>query len=269
MNIVLFAPNSLKASLRCFTAALMVALALTSCSKSEKNIPVEQIEIRPNSIEMFKDQSISVNITTLPENATNAGELQVNSGNPDIATFENGKVTGVKAGSTSLVATCGAVKQTASVKVYWTMTKGSTSYPIKQATGYKYFMGSPEVDSYDVTFSDGTEKIRMWIPAKLLGKSINIANPLPELTEEWDTCFLNAFKNNNEDDISIWMQVDSGPIVRDNIFNTLSITPSGTFSLNLTSAGYIADVNVSLSNGQKWQLHYEGPIVTKDDGEKS
>ena len=270
MNIVLFARNSLKASLRTFTAAMMAALALTSCSKSEKNIPVEQIEIRPNSIEMFKDQSISVNITTLPENATNASDLQVTTGTPAVASYENGKVTGVSAGSTTLTAICGAVKQTATIKVYWTMSRNGTSRPIKQTSGFKYFMGSSQVDSYDVDFSDGSEHFRIWIPAKLLGKTIDISKPLPSLTEDWDSCFLNYRSNDYQNDCTIFMQADSNPIIRNSDWDILPLNPSGTFSLNLIpSKGYVADIDIRLSNGHTWKLHYEGPIATEDQGEKS
>ena len=250
-------------------AAVAAALMLSSCSKSEKNIPVSQIEM-PDKIELFTDQTMAVSISTLPANATNAGELQVTTSNPDIATFENGKITGIKAGSTTLTAICGAVRETAKIKVLWPMTLNGRTYPVKSASGYKYFMGSPEVDSYDVEFTDGSNRLRIWIPAKLLGKTIDISKPLPALTQDWDVCFVSAVFNSNEKSYGIWLQKDSDPIIRDNMWETLSIYPSGTFSLNLLpKIGYVAEVNIRLTDGQNWQLHYEGPIQTEEQGEKN
>jgi hypothetical protein len=256
-------------SIRLLALSAIIALA-ASCSKSEKTVPVTGIEFKPDKMEIFVGQSLPVTITAVPQNATNTGDLQVSSSKPDIATFENGKVTGVKAGTANLVATCGAVRNTASVKVFWTMSRNGTSYPIKQASGYKYYMGSPEVDSYDVDFSDGSEHFRIWIPAKLLGKTIDISKPLPALTEDWDSCFLNYRSNDYQNDCTIFMQADSNPIIRNSDWDILPLTPSGTFSLNLIpSKGYVADIDIRLSNGHTWKLHYEGPIATEDQGEKS
>ena len=252
---------------------LFLAAAITiasSCSKSHKEIPVTGIEFKPDKMEIFIGQSLPVTVTTVPENATNTGELQVNTSKPDVATFENGKVTGVSAGSTTLTAICGAVKQTATIKVYWTMSRNGTSRPIKQTSGFKYFMGSPQVDSYDVDFSDGSEHFRIWIPAKLLGKTIDISKPLPALTEDWDSCFLDYRSNDYQNDCTIFMQADSNPIIRNSDWDILPLTPSGTFSLNLIpSKGYVADIDIRLSNGHTWKLHYEGPIATEERGEKS
>ena len=263
-------PSTIAARTIVAVVFILSSAIFSGCSKTHKSILVEQIEITPNSLETIVGQSLDVSISTLPANATNAGELTVSATKPEIATYENGKVTGVSAGSTTLTAICGAVRNTANIKVYWYLTKNNTSYPIKDASGYKYFMGSPEVDAYDVTFSDGTERLRIWIPAKVLGKTIDVSKPLPELDEDHFTCFLDSHRNENEDEISLWMNETSAPIFRNNEWDILPITATGTFCLNfIPSVGYVADVDVHLSNGQKWFLHYEGPIATKDEGDKS
>ena len=245
------------------TAAIVLA---TSCSKSHKEIPVTGIEFNPNKMEIFIGQELPVTVTTVPENATNTGDLQVNSSKPDIATFENGKVKGVKAGSSSLVATCGAVRSTANVKVYWTMTKSSTSYPIKLATGYKIYDSPGVVNYYDVDFSDGTEHFRMTLLEKDLGKKIDVSKPNPSL-EEYDSCFLCSVRNNNENDITIYLSREGSPVIRNEMWETLPITATGYYSLEIVNGkGYVANIDVSLSNGQKWKLYYEGPITTKNEG---
>ena len=115
--------NNTRRILNLLSLAASAMAILASCGKSSKPIPVTGIEILPNSMEMFIGQSLPVVITTTPENATNTGNLQVNVNKPDIATYENGKVTGAAAGSAKLVAVCDAVKREANIKVYWTMTK--------------------------------------------------------------------------------------------------------------------------------------------------
>lgn len=245
--------------------ATVIALA-SSCSKSHKEVPVTGIEFNPNSMEIFVGQELPVTITTVPAKATNTGELQVNSSKPDIATFANGKVTGVKAGSTSLVATCGTVKSTASVRVYWTMTKGNTSYPIKKATGYKIYDSPGVINYYDVDFSDGTEHFRMTVLAKDLGKKIDVSKPLPSL-DEFDTSFLCSVRNNNENDITIYLSRDNNPVIRNEMWDVLSITATGYYSLELVGNSYKANIDVSLSNGQKWKMYYEGAIITQNEGD--
>ena len=245
------------------TAVIILA---TSCSKSHKEIPVTGIQFNPNKMEIFIGQSLPVNVTTEPVDATNTGDLQINSNKPDIATYENGKVTGVSAGSADLVATCGAVRNTAKIKVYWTMTKGGTSYPIKQATGYKIYDSPGVVNYYDVDFSDGTEHFRMTVLDKDLGKKIDVSKPLPSL-DEYDSVFLCSVRNNNDNDITIYLSRDSNPVIRNEMWETLPITATGYYSLQfVTGKGYVADIDVSLSNGQKWKMHYEGPITTKNEG---
>lgn len=250
-----------------FSISLIAAIILaTSCGKSHKEIPVTDIEFNPNKMEIFIGQSLPVTVTTVPENATNTGELQINSNKPDIATFENGKVTGVKAGSANLVATCGAVRKTAAVKVYWTMTKTGTSYPIKLATGYKIYDSPGVVNYYDVDFSDGTEHFRMTVLDKDLGKKLDVSKPNPSL-DEYDSCFLCSVRNNNDNDITIYLSRDNAPVIRNEMWETLPITATGYYSLQLvTGKGYVADIDVSLSNGQIWKMHYEGPITTKNEG---
>ena len=245
------------------TAAIAIA---TSCSKSHKEIPVTGIEINPSKMEIFIGQELPVTVTTTPADATNTGDLQVNSSKPDIATYENGKVKGVSAGSANLVATCGAVRNSASVKVYWTMTKGSVSYPIKLATGYKIYDSPGVVNYYDVDFSDGTEHFRMTVLDKDLGKKIDVSKPLPSL-DEYDSVFLCSVRNNNDNDITIYLSRDGNPVIRNEMWETLPISATGYYSLELvTGKGYVANIDVSLSNGQKWKLYYEGPITTKNEG---
>ncbi|MBR4801820.1 MAG: Ig-like domain-containing protein [Bacteroidales bacterium] len=247
-------------------AAGISALILSSCGKSHKEIPVTGIEFNPNKMEIFIGQTLPVKVTTSPENATNTGELQVNSSRPDIATFEDGKLNGVKAGSTTLVATCGAVRSTANVKVYWTMTKGSTSYPIKQATGYKIYDSPGVINYYDVDFTDGTEHFRMTVLDKDLGKKIDVSKPNPSL-DEYDSVFLCSVRNNNENDITIYISRDGNPVIRNEMWETLPITATGYYSLELvTGKGYVANIDVTLSNGQMWKLYYEGTLSLKNEG---
>ena len=250
------------------TILLIASIFLaTACSKSKKEVPVTDIEFSPNKMEIFIGQNLPVTVNTIPADATNTGDLQVNSSKPDVATFENGKVTGVSAGSASLVATCGAVRSTASVRVFWSMTKGNVSYPVKQAKGYKVYDSPGVIRYYDVDFSDGTEHFRMMLMAKDLGKKIDVSKPLPSL-DEYDTCFLESVRNNNENDITIFLSRDENPVIRDEMWDVLPISATGYFSFELvTGKGCVADIDVNLSNGQKWKMHYEGPVTLESAGD--
>ena len=247
-------------------AAGISALILSSCGKSHKEIPVTDIEILPNTMEIFIGQKLPVVIKTVPENATNTSELTVNSTKPDIAAYEDGNVIGVKAGSSTLKAICGTAMKTANVKVYWTMTKGSTSFPVKKATGYKIYDSPGVINYYDVDFTDGTEHFRMTVLDKDLGKKIDVSKPNPSL-EEYDSVFLCSVRNNNENDITIYISRDGDPVIRNEMWETLPITATGYYSLELvTGKGYVANIDVTLSNGQKWKLYYEGPLSLKNEG---
>lgn len=253
-------------SIRLLALSAIIALA-ASCSKSEKTVPVTGIEFKPDKMEIFVGQSLPVTVTAVPQNATNTGDLQVNSSKPDIATFENGKVTGVKAGTANLVATCGAVRNTASVKVFWTMTKGSLSYPIKKASGFKIYDSPGVVRYYEVDFTDGTEHFRMMLNHSDLGKKIDVSKPLSSL-DEFDTCFLCSVRNNNDNDITIYLSRDENPVIRNEMWDVLPITATGFFSFDIVSGkGCVASIDVSLSNGQKWKLYYEGAVSFENAGD--
>lgn len=248
-----------------FSAAFIAALLVTGCGKSKKEIPVTGIDIKPNSMELFIGQSLPVTVTTIPADATNTANLQVNVNKPDIAVYENGKVNALAAGSAKLIAVCDAVKSEANIKVYWTLTKNNVSYPIKKATGYRNYMGEPEVQYYDLDFTDGTEHIRIMIWAKHFGQKIDVSKPLPGL-DEYDTCFINVVRNNNENDITIFLSGTEPPVIRNEMFDVLPVTPSGYFCVKqVTGKGYVVDVDVSLSNGGRWEMHYEGPIILQDE----
>jgi hypothetical protein len=259
--------NKTRRILNLLSLAASAMVILASCGKSSKPIPVTGIEILPNSMEMFIGQSLPVVITTTPENATNTGNLQVNVNKPDIATYENGKVTGAAAGSAKLIAVCDAVRTEANIKVYWTMTKGSLSYPIKKASGYKVYDSPGVVNYYEVDFTDGTEHFIMMLMDRDLGKKIDVSKPLSSL-DEFDTCFLCSVRNNNDNDITIYLSRDYDPVIRNEMWDVLPITATGYFSLEMVSGkGYVANIDVSLSNGQKWKLYYEGIISFENAGD--
>ena len=246
-------------------ASAMVILA--SCGKSSKPIPVTGIDIAPGTMELFKGQSLPVTVTTTPANATNAGNLQVNVNKPDVATYENGKVNALAAGSAKLIAVCDAVRTEANIKVYWPMSKGSLSYPIKKASGYKVYDSPGVVSYYEVDFSDGTEHFIMMLMHRDLGKKIDVSKPLSSL-DEFDTCFLCSVRNNNDNDITIYLSRDNNPVIRNEMWDELPITATGYFSLEMVSGkGYVANIDVSLSNGQKWKLYYEGIISFENAGD--
>ncbi|MBP5517473.1 MAG: Ig-like domain-containing protein [Bacteroidales bacterium] len=244
-----------------------IILVASACSKKEKTVPVTGIEILPSSMEMFIGQSLPVQVKTLPDNATTAGNLQVDVNKPNIATYENGKVNALSAGSAKLIATCDAVKTEANIKVYWTMSKGSLSYPIKKASGWKVYDSPGVISYYEADFTDGTEHFIMMLMHRDLGKKIDVSKPLASL-DKFDTCFLCSVRNNNDNDITIYLSRDENPVIRNEMWDVLPITATGYFSLEMvTGKGYVANIDVSLSNGQKWKLYYEGPITFENAGD--
>ncbi|MBO4691521.1 MAG: Ig-like domain-containing protein [Bacteroidales bacterium] len=244
--------------------ALMFAV-LCGCGKSKKVIPVNQIDIQPNPIDLCVGQSVSVTVKTAPEDATNVGEMTVNISKPEIATLADGKVTGVSVGNANLTAICGTVRKDVKVNVYHTMKKNGVAYPVTKASGYKMYMGTSTVDYYDIDFTDGTEHIRIMLSAEMLGKTIDVSKPVTDLPDG-GTCNITVCRNQNENFYSLWMGKYGDPYIVDNLWNFITATPTGTFSLSTGPKGFKAVVNVSLSNGQKWELEYEGIVVLKDEG---
>lgn len=244
--------------------ALMVAV-LCSCGKHKKVIPVTEIGIKPSPIDLCVGQSEKVTVTTSPVDATNVGELTITTTKPEIASYAEGKVTAVSVGSTTLTAICGTARKDVRVTVYQAMKKNNVAYPIKKASGYRMYMGTSTVDYYDIDFTDGTEHIRIMLSAAMLGKTIDVSKPVTDLPDG-GTCNITVCRKENENFYSLWMGKYGDPYIVDNLWNFITATPSGTLYLNTSTKGFKAVINVSLSNGQKWELEYEGAVSLKDEG---
>lgn len=80
--------------------------ATAKCSVEVKQ-PVEGITLNQTSLELEKDQTTTLVATVLPSNADGDKTVTWSTGNPDVATVNNGLVTAVGKGNTTITATVG------------------------------------------------------------------------------------------------------------------------------------------------------------------
>lgn len=96
-----------KINLLAFAASIMICGLIFSCSKDDVDpeIQVESIVLDPTELTITVDETKKINFNVLPENATSK-TVAWSSENTGIATVNNdGEVTGIAAGETSITAT--------------------------------------------------------------------------------------------------------------------------------------------------------------------
>ena len=91
-----------------------------------KSISVESVSLNMNSIELYEGDGITLRATVKPDNATNKG-VTWSSSNKAVATVADGKVTAIKAGTTTITVTTDDGNKTATC----TVTVSSTSVPVE------------------------------------------------------------------------------------------------------------------------------------------
>ena len=99
--------------LQTIIVALLFIVATISCKKDE---PLNNIAL-DKTLTVFAGETVSLAVTFIPENATNK-KLNWESSAPNIATVENGKVTGVARGEAKITATSQDGGRTATCIVY-------------------------------------------------------------------------------------------------------------------------------------------------------
>ena len=82
----------------------------------EKEIPVTDFELSCSSLILGIGDAEDISVTFTPENTTSK-TIEWLSEDVNIASVENGTITGVGLGITTIIATCGAIKKTVSVEV--------------------------------------------------------------------------------------------------------------------------------------------------------
>lgn len=86
--------------------------------KSDKPviIPATGVTVDQTSVSIKEGETVAITATVSPSNATDK-TVTWNSENTDIATVDNGTITGVKAGTTTITASCGNVSASVAVTV--------------------------------------------------------------------------------------------------------------------------------------------------------
>lgn len=112
-----------------FVCLSAFVIAFTSC-KSDN--PVTGITLDEASLSIAVDETATLTATILPKGAD--GTITWASQDATIATVDNGVVTGVKAGATTVVASCGSFSASCSVTV--TATSGGTGDASLEGSDY-------------------------------------------------------------------------------------------------------------------------------------
>ena len=94
-----------------------IAVASTSCSSKHNNDAAIVVELDKNELELFVDDTEQLIATIVPENATNK-KVSWESSNPNVATVdENGVVTAILSGKTTITVTTKDGKHQATCEV--------------------------------------------------------------------------------------------------------------------------------------------------------
>lgn len=99
-----------------FPALIWAIIAIASCEKKEQEIPVSSVSLNKTSVEMVEGESYQLSATVSPSDATNKTVLWASS-NPSVATVDNGKISAIAEGSSTITASCSGKSATCQVTV--------------------------------------------------------------------------------------------------------------------------------------------------------
>ena len=242
-----------------FCLVLLASLFLTTAC--HRDIPVTDIFVDPAAKTLFIGESFDLQVQYLPEDATNADEIQVYSTNESIVSYANGKVTAKDGGSAAITASCGNLVSQCRVKVYkYAHFKDNQSYGIDYGTGYLLMMGEESVQALQVTFvhlaADGsTQNFEFYIKAAQLGTDI-------DFTKNAGEAMVSTYANNNEDGYTIYINDEGRPVIvtADWSHTDLTLTSGILHVDHISSNRYIVRADFELSSGYRFGMEWDGPV---------
>jgi hypothetical protein len=243
-----------------------VALLLSGCNKA--SILVQKIEFNPEFAKLFIGEEQTFTVDCTPSTATNLEDLVITNSNPNVATFENGKLVAKEGGYTKLVAICGEAKATADITVYsgW-FTKGDRKYGVDIASGFYYTMGESTPQEMEITLTNNlsngdTQNFWLWIKCENLGKTIDFMQDMKET-------MVSVQMNNNEDGYCIpyYSEELGRPVVKLADWGDTDVTlTKGLLTVTKTgSATFSIVADFALSNGYTIKAEWEGaPLMQQE-----
>lgn len=251
-----------------FLFCLGAVLLLAGCRK-DSSVPVKEMTFDPAGAKMFVGEEQAVSIKCYPSDATNLDELTVNILDPSVASFENGKLVGLKGGLTRLDARCGFVLASMPIQVYYGwFTKGGKRYAVESASGYYYMYGGSSPQEVDLTFtcndSNGKDQqhFRACVAYENLGKTI-------DFMMDMKGSMVSVWMNNNEDGYSVpYYSYDLGrPVVVTADWSPTDATlTKGVLTVSQSDKDTFKVVaDFALSNGYTFTAEWEGPAAMKNE----
>ena len=254
----------MKRFFKAFAAIVLFALSLTAC---EKEIPIDDIWIKPASATMFVGETLNIDIQYTPLEATNIDEMEVYSTNESIITYSNGVVTAKDAGNAAISAACGNVVGQCKVKVYRDkFQKGNETFGIDYASGHLYRMGLASFQELDITLTHQgangmTQNFKIWVTKEQLGKDLDFTQPLFGLP------FVGVYMNNNEDGYLVYGSSEGTPMIvtADWSFTDVTLKRGILRVDNIQDYRFKVHADFELSNGYAFNTDWEGWVNMKEE----
>ncbi len=250
---------------RYFKTLVAVALILSTTAGCQKDIPIDDIWIKPASASLFVGETLNIDVQYSPLEATNTDEMEIYSTNESIITYSNGVVTAKDAGTAAISAVCGNVVGQCKVKVYRDkIQKGTEAFGIDYASGYLYQMGTAtpqEVEIYLIhqEANGMTQNLKLWVTNDQLGKDLDFTQPLSGMP------FVGVYKNNNEDGYLVYGSESGTPMIvtADWTFTDLTLNRGILHIDHIQAHRYKVHVDFELSNGYAFSTDWEGTVSMK------
>ena len=245
--------------------SLLLAPALLALTACHPDVLVTDIFLEPTAKTLFVGESFDLQVEYMPENATNADEMQIYSTNEQIVTYANGKVTANDGGSAAITVSCGNAMAQCRVKVYrYKLEKGGNTYGIDQAYGYLLMMGEASVQALQLYLvhnaADGSsQNFQCWLRSDQLGTDIDFTRNAGEAQ-------VSVYANNNEDGYTIYFNEEEGcpRIVTADWSDTDATLTRGILRVDpVISNQYIIHADFELSNGYRFSTDWNGPFSLK------
>lgn len=256
-------------ALKLAAAAALACMLAAACEKKNE-VLVTEIEMSETDMELYVGETKPLTVTCKPGNATNIGQLKVESSNENLVTFRDGVVTAIASGAASVRASCGNAFNSCRVRVYdGAFYKNGGKFRIDVVSGYIYYKSEPEPQSLDFVFTQNgagpyeSENLRVYIDCDGLGKDLDFTKAVEPYA------FVCAYTNNNENGYDVYASPEGEPSVRKSDWSPcdgVTLTKGELRVDNVSPGRYKIHVDFMLSDGYDFSVDWEGTASLKVEG---
>lgn len=209
---------------------------VAKCSITISKIPVESIDFAQKQLEIVKGMSQNLTPIIKPSTATNL-EIKWKSIDETIAKVDNGKVTGLTSGTTTIIATTVDGGYIATSQI--TVKEVATSQVILNTSATTLFLnGGSHTLKADVVPSSSKNKTILWESSNPAVVSVNANGVITPIST--GTAKITASNGESTDVCNVTVQLSSGQA------RNLSIDRITSSTVELSWTGTIGNVNVEL-----------------------